>query len=36
MYPDARVKLRGVEVGRVSSIDERANGTAAIHLAMAN
>ena len=34
MYPDARVKLRGVEVGRVSSIEERANGTAAIHLAM--
>ena len=34
MYPDARVKLRGVEVGRVSSIEERADGTAAIHLAM--
>ena len=34
MYPDARVKLRGVEVGRVSSIEERTDGTAAIHLAM--
>ena len=34
MYPDARVKLRGVEVGRVSSIEERTDGTAAIHVAM--
>ncbi|GAA5065228.1 MCE family protein [Nocardia callitridis] len=34
MYPDAKVKMRGVTVGKVSSVEERANGTAAIQLAM--
>lgn len=34
MNPDAKVKMRDVEVGRVSSIEERPDGTAAIHLAL--
>ncbi len=32
--PDARVKMRGVQVGKVESIESRADGTAALHLAM--
>jgi phospholipid/cholesterol/gamma-HCH transport system substrate-binding protein len=32
MNPDAKVKLMGVPVGRVASIDERPDGQAAIHL----
>jgi phospholipid/cholesterol/gamma-HCH transport system substrate-binding protein len=34
MNPDAKVKMRGVQVGKVSSIEARPNGQAAIHLAM--
>ncbi|KUI29025.1 MCE family protein [Mycobacterium sp. GA-2829] len=34
MNPDAKVKMRGVEVGKVASIEQRADGTAALHLAM--
>lgn len=34
MYPDAEVKLRGVTVGAVESIVERADGTAEIELAI--
>ncbi len=34
MNPDAKVKMRGVQVGKVSSIDSLPNGDAAIHLAM--
>ena len=34
MNPDAKVKLRGVQVGKVASIEPLANGQAAIHLAM--
>jgi phospholipid/cholesterol/gamma-HCH transport system substrate-binding protein len=34
MSPDAKVKMRGVQVGTVSSIEARPDGTAAIHLAM--
>ena len=34
MNPDAKVKLRGVQVGKVTSIDSLPNGQAAIHLAM--
>lgn len=34
MNPDAKVKMRGVEVGKVSSIDVRPNGEAVLHLAM--
>lgn len=34
LNPDARVKMRGVEVGRVQSIDRQADDTAVIHLAM--
>lgn len=34
MDPDAKVKMLDVEVGRVASIDDQADGTAAIHLAM--
>lgn len=34
MDPDAKVKMRGVEVGKVSSIESLQNGQAAIHLAM--
>jgi phospholipid/cholesterol/gamma-HCH transport system substrate-binding protein len=34
MNPDAKVQIRGVQVGRVASIDELPNGQAAIHLSM--
>ncbi len=34
MNPDAKVKMRGVQVGKVASIDVRPDGQAAIHLAM--
>jgi virulence factor Mce-like protein len=34
MNPDAKVKINGVEVGTVSSIDYQSDGTAAVHLAM--
>ncbi|WP_319435699.1 MCE family protein [Mycobacterium sp. RTGN5] len=34
MNPDAKVKLHGVQVGRVTSIDLRSDGQAAIHLAI--
>ncbi len=34
MNPDAAVKMRGVEVGKVSSIDVRPNGEAVLNLAM--
>ena len=34
MNPDAKVKMRGVQVGKVSSIEVRPDGTAALHLAM--
>ncbi|OBG58402.1 MULTISPECIES: MCE family protein [unclassified Mycobacterium] len=34
MNPDAKVKMRGVQVGKVSSIEPLPNGEAAIHLAM--
>jgi phospholipid/cholesterol/gamma-HCH transport system substrate-binding protein len=34
MNPDAKVKMRGVQVGKVSSIESLPNGQAAIHLAM--
>lgn len=34
MNPDAKVKMRGVQVGKVSSIEPLPNGQAAIHLAM--
>ncbi|MDR3665066.1 MAG: MCE family protein [Mycobacterium sp.] len=34
MNPDAKVKMRGIEVGKVESIEQRADGTAALHLAM--
>jgi virulence factor Mce-like protein len=34
MNPDARVKMRGVEVGKVASIDVRPTGEAVLHLAM--
>jgi virulence factor Mce-like protein len=34
MNPDAKVKMRGVEVGRVGSIDVRANGQAVLNLDM--
>lgn len=34
MNPDAKVKLRGVQVGKVATIDSLPNGQAAIHLAM--
>lgn len=34
MNPDAKVKMRGVQVGKVASIDDLPNGNAAIHLAM--
>jgi virulence factor Mce-like protein len=34
MNPDARVKMRGVQVGKVASIEQRPDGTAALHLAM--
>lgn len=34
MNPDAKVKMRGVEVGKVSAIDVRPNGQAVLHLSM--
>jgi phospholipid/cholesterol/gamma-HCH transport system substrate-binding protein len=34
MNPDAKVKMRGVQVGKVASIEERPDGQAAIQLAM--
>ncbi|MDH6194552.1 phospholipid/cholesterol/gamma-HCH transport system substrate-binding protein [Mycobacterium frederiksbergense] len=34
MNPDAKVKMRGVQVGTVSSIENRADGKAVLHLAM--
>jgi phospholipid/cholesterol/gamma-HCH transport system substrate-binding protein len=34
MNPDAKVKMRGVQVGKVATIENRADGTAALHLAM--
>ena len=34
MNPDAKVQIRGVQVGKVASIEELPNGQAAIHLAM--
>lgn len=34
MNPDAKVKMRGVQVGAVSSIENRPDGTAALHLAV--
>ena len=34
MNPDAKVRMRGVQVGKVSSIEHRPDGTAALHLAM--
>jgi phospholipid/cholesterol/gamma-HCH transport system substrate-binding protein len=34
MNPDAKVKMRGVTVGRVASIESRPNGQAVLHLAM--
>jgi phospholipid/cholesterol/gamma-HCH transport system substrate-binding protein len=34
MNPDAKVKMRGVQVGKVSSIELLPNGQAALHLAM--
>jgi phospholipid/cholesterol/gamma-HCH transport system substrate-binding protein len=34
MNPDAKVKMHGVQVGKVDSIEERPDGQAALHLAM--
>ncbi|MDT5003955.1 MAG: phospholipid/cholesterol/gamma-HCH transport system substrate-binding protein [Mycobacterium sp.] len=34
MDKDAKVKMRGVQVGKVEDIEERPDGTAALHLAM--
>jgi virulence factor Mce-like protein len=34
MNPEAKVKMRGVQVGQVSSIEQRPDGTAALHLAV--
>ena len=34
MNKDAKVKMRGVQVGKVDDIDERPDGTAVLHLAM--
>jgi virulence factor Mce-like protein len=34
MNPDAKVQIRGVQVGKVASIEELPNGGAALHLAM--
>ena len=34
MNPDAKVKMRGVQVGQVASIETRPDGTAVLHLAM--
>ncbi|MGH3634270.1 MCE family protein [Mycobacterium sp.] len=34
MNPDAKVKMRGVQVGKVAAIEEEPNGQAVLHLAM--
>jgi phospholipid/cholesterol/gamma-HCH transport system substrate-binding protein len=34
MNPDARVQMRGVQVGKVTSIEERSDGQALLHLAI--
>ena len=34
MNPDAKVKMRGVQVGKVASIESRPDGQAVLHLAM--
>ncbi len=34
MNPDAKVRMRGVQVGKVKSIETKADGTAALHLDM--
>nr|WP_308206796.1 MCE family protein [Mycolicibacterium holsaticum] len=34
MYPDAKVQMRGIQVGRVDSIESLPSGRAAIHLAI--
>ena len=34
MDPDAKVKMRGVQVGKVKTIEQKADGTAVLHLAM--
>jgi virulence factor Mce-like protein len=34
MNPDAKVEMRGVQVGRVDSIESKPNGQAVLHLAM--
>ncbi|MGP4053616.1 MCE family protein [Mycobacterium sp. 4D054] len=34
MNPDAKVQIHGVQIGKVESIDERSDGTAALHLAI--
>jgi phospholipid/cholesterol/gamma-HCH transport system substrate-binding protein len=34
MYPDAKVKMLGVQVGKVGEIDQRSDGTAALQLKM--
>ena len=34
MNPDAKVRMRGVQVGKVSTIEHRPDGTATLHLAM--
>ncbi|MBO0854003.1 MAG: MCE family protein [Nocardia sp.] len=34
MYPDAKVKMRGVQVGKVATIEDRPDGQAAIQLAI--
>jgi virulence factor Mce-like protein len=34
MNPDAKVKMRGVQVGKVTDIQDRSDGTAVLHLAM--
>jgi len=34
MNPDAKVKMRGVQVGKVDSVEARPNGQAVLHLAM--
>ncbi len=34
MDPDAKVRMRGVQVGKVDKIEDRADGTAVLHLAM--
>ncbi len=34
MNPEAKVRMRGVQIGKVASIENRADGTAALHLAL--